>query len=100
MTETILLSLVTAWIAFTICESVLLAPLRQWVMRKNSWLGKLISCGYCTGFWVAVGLELIYRPRLFNGWWMLDYLLTVLVIAWLSAFQWILLCLLMDLLKK
>jgi hypothetical protein len=29
----------------------------------------------------------IYRPRYFEGWWLLDYFLTVLVIAWLAACQ-------------
>jgi hypothetical protein len=31
-----------------------------------------------------VGLVAIYRPRLFNAWWLLNYLLTALVIAWLA----------------
>ncbi len=30
----------------------------------------------------------IYRPRLFDAWWLLDYFMTTLVVAWLAAFQW------------
>ena len=41
-------------------------------------------------------LVLAYRPRLFVWWWPVDYLFTALVIAWLSAFQWAALCLLME----
>jgi hypothetical protein len=45
---------------------------------------------------VAFVLVAIYRAKLFQLWWLLDYFLTALVIAWLSAFQGILLCWLMD----
>ncbi len=48
------------------------------------------------GHWVAFGLVAVYRPRLFEGWWLLAYFLTALVIAWLAAFQWAALCWLMD----
>ena len=45
---------------------------------------------------VAFALTAIYRPRLFVFWWPLDYFLTALVIAWLSAFQWVAMCWLME----
>jgi len=38
----------------------------------------------------------IYRPRLFVFWWLLDYFLTALLIAWLSGFQWAAMCWLME----
>jgi hypothetical protein len=38
----------------------------------------------------------IYRPRLFESWWLVDYFLTVLLIAWLSAFQWAVMCWLVE----
>jgi len=48
------------------------------------------------GHWIAFLLVAIYRPSLFHSWWFLDYFLTAIVIAWLSAAQWIIMCLLMD----
>lgn len=42
----------------------------------------------------------IYRPRLFESWWLLDYLLTALVVAWIAAFQWVLMCWLMSYAEK
>ncbi len=90
-----LLSAVTAAVAFTLCETTLFAGLRAWVKGRSVWLGKLACCGYCLGHWVAFGLVAIYRPRLFEAWWPLDYLLTALVMAWLAAFQWAALCWLM-----
>jgi hypothetical protein len=92
MDRAALLSLVTACIAFTVSETALFAPLRERLRARLPWLGKLISCGYCLGCWVAFGLTAIYRPRLFVAWEPLDLLLTALAIAWFAAFQWAALC--------
>lgn len=88
----VLLSLVTGSVAFTLSEAVLFKRLRE----RETWWGKVASCGYCLSHWVAFGLVAIYRPRLFDGWWLLDYVLTALAIAWLAGFQWAALCWLMD----
>lgn len=96
MKQVILLSFVTASISFTVAETTLFLSLREWAKRKNSFLGELLSCGYCFGHWVAFAVVAIYQPRLFDLWWLLDYFLTALVIAWLSTFQWTLMCWLME----
>jgi hypothetical protein len=90
------LSLVAASIAFTLSEAAVFASMRDRVKSWNPWMGKIASCGYCLGHWAAFGLVAIYRPRLFQTWWQLDYFLTALIIAWLAAFQWAALCWLMD----
>jgi len=96
LVQLLLLSLVTASVAFTLCETTLFAGLRDWLKGRNVWVGKLACCGYCMGHWVAFGLVVIYRPRLFQAWWLLDYFFTGLVIAWLAAFQWAALCWLIE----
>lgn len=96
MEQVIWLSLVTASVAFTISETALFAGAREWLHGKSVWLGELAGCGYCVGHWIAFALVAIYRPRLFAAWWLLDYFLTALIIAWLSAFQWAALCWLME----
>ena len=96
MEKIVYLSLVTASISFTVSESKLFMPLRDWAKKKLAYLGEFLSCGYCLGHWMAFALVAVYRPKLFDSWWLLDYFLTALVIAWLSAFQWILLCWLME----
>lgn len=96
MKQVVLLSLATASISFTLTETKLFLPFREWVKEKNSFLGKLLSCGYCFGHWVALTLVGIYKTKLFDSWWPLDYLLAALVIAWLAAFQWAALCWLME----
>ena len=90
-----LLSMVTASISFTVAEMKLFEPLRRRMPKESFW-AELLSCDYCLGHWVAFALVAIYRPRLFEFWWLLDYFLTALVIAWLSAFQSVSLCWLME----
>ncbi len=96
MEQAALLSVVTAFIAFTVAETVIFASLREWAKSRIAWLGKLLACGYCSSVWIALALTAVYRPRLFEAWWPLDYLLTAVFIAWLSAFQWVILCWLID----
>ena len=91
----LLLSCVTASIAFTVSETILFRPFRETVARCSPWLGKLFSCGYCLGHWVALGLVAAYRPRLFASQFVfIDYFLTVVVVAWAGAYQWVVLCIL------
>jgi hypothetical protein len=96
MRTVIYLSFVTASISFTVTETKLFKPLREWVKGKNSFMGELLCCGYCFGHWIAFLLVAIYRPKLFDSWWLLDYFLTILVIAWFSGIQWCLMCWIME----
>jgi uncharacterized protein DUF1360 len=96
MEKVVYLSFVTASISFTVTETKLFKPFRELIKRKNLFLGELVSCGYCFGHWVAFAFVASYRPKLFDAWWPLDYFLTALVIAWCSAFQWALMCLLTE----
>ena len=96
MKDIIYLSIVTATISFTITEMKLFASLREWIKKRSGFFGDLFSCGYCLGHWIAFILVAIYRPRLFETWWLLDYFLTALVIVWIAAFQWIIMCWLMK----
>jgi hypothetical protein len=96
-TDTVLyLSFVTASISFAVTETKLCQRFREIIKSRNVLMGELVSCGYCLGHWVSGGLVVIYTPRLTRVWWPLDYLLSVLIIAWLSAFQWVLMCCLMQ----
>lgn len=100
MAQILMLTLATASIAFTVTETKIFLSTREAIKKRSAFFGDLVSCGYCFGHWVAFALVAIYRPRLFQAWWLLDFFLTALVIAWLSAFQWALLCWLMDRIGK
>ncbi|MHC4084371.1 MAG: hypothetical protein ACYSWZ_00685 [Planctomycetota bacterium] len=95
MLKVFLLSLVTASISFTVAETKLFELLRR-RMPKESFGAELLSCGYCLGHWIAFALVAVYQPRLFECWWLLDYFLTAIVIAWLAGIQWSLMCFLVD----
>jgi hypothetical protein len=96
MKEVLLLSMITASISYTITETKLFLPLRDWVNKQSAFLGKLVHCGYCTGHWIAFILVAIYQPKIVYKLGILDYFLTALVIAWLAGFQWIIMCWLMK----
>lgn len=97
MEQVIYLSFVTASLSFTVTETKLFLPLRKWIAGKSALFGELFSCAYCFGYWIAFGLVALYRPRIIvSSWEVLDYLLTALIIAWLSGFQWVILCWLME----
>lgn len=97
MLEIIYLSFVVASISFTVTEAKLFGSFRMWAKRDNEFLGKLCSCGYCFGYWIALGLSIIYQPHPFSKTWLpLDCFLSALVIAWLSGFQWLMMRLLAE----
>ncbi len=100
MKEVVYLSIVTASISFTVAEAKLFLSFRDWLKRKNAFFGEMVSCGYCFGHWVAFALVALYRPKLFEQWWLFDYFLTALVIAWFAALQWAIMCWLMKLTGK
>lgn len=100
MPEIVYLSFVCAAVSFTVSEAKLFAFWREWIKKKNHFLGELFCCGYCLGHWIAFGLVAIYQPRLFIAWWLLDYFLTALAIAWLAGAQWAVMCWLMEKAKK
>ena len=100
MREALLLSLVAACVSFTVSETTLFASLRAAACRFNHWTGELLACGYCVGHWVTATLIVLCRPQLFpaEGW--VGYGLTWLVITWLAAWQWALMCALMRWIDK
>lgn len=101
MLQVFFFSLATAGISFTITETQLFKSWREWLKSKNEFIGKLFSCGYCLGHWVAFFLVCVYQPRLFfSRFFIFDYFLTAIVIAWLSGFQWSFMCWLMIVCKK
>lgn len=90
LVEVAILSFVTASISFTVTESKAFEKIRDAV--KLPFFSGVLNCGYCFGHWVAFVLVAIYKPKLLESFWLLDYFLTALVIAWFGAFQWSLFC--------
>lgn len=100
MLELILISMVTASISFTVTESKLFEAVRNFIRQKSVFFGELISCGYCLGYWIAFVIVVIYDFNVFNNILFIDYFFTGLIIAWLSAIQWLFMYLLMNMAGK
>jgi len=100
MEEILFLSFVTASVSFTVTETKLFLPSREWIKKKNTILGELFFCSYCFAHWIAFALVAVYKPKLFEAWWILDYILTAIVIVWFSSFQMAFLCWLMDRIRR
>ena len=94
----LVLSSISAAISFLISESKAFEWLRK-LPRRFSYpfdifVGKILSCGYCVGHWAAFGLTFLYGTPVAHYWYPLDLILTTLLVAWLSAIQWIVMVLL------
>ena len=88
MKEIFILSLIVASISFTISEAAIFRKLRIRVKLRSVFFGKLIHCGYCCSFWVAVPIMILYQPRLYFLFSPLDYLFTWFALAWIAGAQW------------
>jgi len=93
------LSMASAAISYTVADAMIFKPLRQWMLKKNNFIGHLISCGYCFGFWVCFFLEIVFQPNLFDI-KIAGHILTAFIMAWMSGFQWILMAIAMKISGK
>lgn len=62
MTALLLLALACASISLTITRTPLFGSARGWARERSVWLGKLVTCPYCTSHWVAFVLVLATTP--------------------------------------
>ncbi|MDO8516943.1 MAG: DUF1360 domain-containing protein [Nanoarchaeota archaeon] len=84
-----ILATICGSIAYTMTESGIFEPYRIFCKNVCKKLGELSSCGYCTGHWVAFFLVAVYQPRIVHSsFWLLDYFLTAILIAWISGLWW------------
>ena len=89
--EAMMLSVATAAVSYFIAQAEVLDRPRSWLMAKSGFFGKLIGCGYCLSHWIAAALIIACDVRLFGMPWPLDYVLTILAVAWLATFQYVIL---------
>lgn len=80
-----LLALAVSSISLTVSRAKLFADLREFVKSKNVWLGKLLSCPYCTSHWVSFIITALYLPRPIHLFLLLDWFLASMMIVALSA---------------
>lgn len=83
--QVVVLALATAAISTTISKGRIFASTREWIIERNEWLGKLVSCSYCISHWVALVFVAIYRPILIQQWFIVDFFVSVFSVVAISA---------------
>jgi hypothetical protein len=78
--QILFLALAVSAISTTISLSSLFAPLRRWARRRSKWLGKLLNCAYCSSHWVAFFAVAWYHPRVFDGWWLANWVVVAFAV--------------------
>jgi len=63
-----LLAIVVEAVTELIIHSVIFEKVRLWLMAKSKFFKELLTCGYCTSFWVTCAVWTPFAPH--------DYMLT------------------------
>lgn len=79
------LSLAVSAISVTLSKAGVFQSLRDWITSRNAWLGKLISCHYCTSHWVSFIMVLVYQPRICHAWLPFDLIVSAFVMVGIAA---------------
>lgn len=87
-------------ISYIISDATIFLPFREWICKKNIFLGKLFSCGMCVTVWIGFGITLIYLPNLFNIIPFIDELLTSFIISCIGSFIWIIMSIFIKIADK
>lgn len=83
--EILILALAVAVISLTVTKSTLFEKPRQWILERSAWIGKLVTCPYCTSHWVSFVLVALYQPKITHSpWWQLDLLVSAFAIVALA----------------
>lgn len=67
-----LLGTATGIFSVTLTLARVFRPLRKAFRTIHPWLGKLISCPYCTSHWIAAFFTVVYRPVVLPRYFLLD----------------------------
>lgn len=83
--KVLIISLIVESITEMIVKSTLIRPLREALFNlHNEWITELITCGYCSAFWVALFVNIIstlHLPDTFN---LLNFIVMVVITHRLS----------------
>lgn len=85
MIDILILGIATGAISLLLTKSAVFNFLHEWLEKHTPFLGEMLNCTWCTSHWVALLFVLIYRPRLVYVFAPLDYLVSVMVLVFISA---------------
>lgn len=86
------ISLVVSTTSVTISETKPFEKMRRFLKDRCGWLGHLVGCPYCVSHYISGLLVLIYRPKIIEGFFLLDYIMTVFVVVALATFWSLVIC--------
>jgi len=96
MKELVIYSMVVASVSYTISEAAIFRKMRVRICFRNKFFGKLISCGYCLGFWLSFLVIVFFHPVVPLSHTIFDWLFSWLILSWLAGFEWVIMCWLMK----
>ena len=85
MIEMLILGIATGAISLLLTKSEALNFMHEWLEKHIPFLGKMLNCPWCTSHWVALFFVIIYRPRLFNVFAPVDYLVSIFVLVFIGS---------------
>lgn len=85
MIKAVILILATGAVSYFLANAEIIERPREWLEGKSKFLRNLVRCAYCLGHWIATPLVLIYKVKIISLWPPLDYVLTIMVVAWVAA---------------
>ncbi len=78
------LGFATSALSVTLTKADIAKPLRDWVAKR---LGPetLLSCPFCTGWWVAMPLTLIYQPTMTDKHVLIELFVSLVAVIGVAA---------------
>ncbi len=80
-----LVAIAVGVIVTTVTKASIFKPLREFLKRKNKWLGKLFSCSYCFSHWVSAIAALFLLPEITGRGFFFDWGLSTLIIIFIGS---------------
>ena len=78
------LGLATSAASVTLTKADVTQGLRDWVVKRLG-EGTLLSCPFCTSFWIAAPLTLVYRPIVKSVLLPIDLLVSAAAVVGIAA---------------
>ncbi len=78
------LGFATSALSVTLTKADIAKPLRDWV-AKHLGPETLLSCPFCTGWWVAMPLTLIYQPMMTDKYFLIELFVSLTAIIGIAA---------------
>lgn len=84
MLDFIIFILSTIGLTFIVTQSYIFKPLREKITKINKYLGKLLHCTMCFGFWSGLIIKTLLL--IYNQQFIISSLIIILIYGFISSF--------------